>query len=543
MKKIGFAILGLVGIIGLTSATTNYFEISKYLELFVGVYKNLNTYYVDEIDPEELVVKGIDAMLEDLDPYSDFIPSEEIEQFEFQSTGEYGGIGATIQKSGDYVSVISPYEGSPADDVGLQSGDRFLKIEGKSMRGKSSQEVVSLLKGEPGTDVQVTIGRGDTEFERTITREIIKVKNVTYSGILNDDIAYIKLSSFTMGAGQEVEDAIKELSKQSALKGIVLDLKGNGGGLLSEAINVTNVFVEKGTEIVTIKTRNGQQDKTYKARHESVDLTTPLIVLIDGGTASASEIVSGSIQDLDRGVVIGRNSFGKGLVQSTRDLNYDTKLKLTTAKYLIPSGRCVQRINYNEKDEDGKPVEIPDSLRKEFKTKHGRTVYDGSGIDPDIEVKSDPYPEIAFALFRENYFYDYSLNYKKKNPTIASAKEFQLTDADYNDFKQFVSNKKYEYKTESEKEFEQFKKAAEEEKHTEAFDRALANMETNIQASKQDDLEKYKKELKYLLEREIAARYYYTSGRIENGLDNDDELKEGVELLNNTSEYQNILRP
>ncbi len=543
MKKIGILLFAVVALIGLTSATTNYFEITKYLELFAGVYKNLNTYYVDEIDPEEIVTKGIDAMLEDLDPYSDFIPSEEIEQFEFQSTGEYGGIGATITKSGDYVSVITPYEGSPADKAGLQSGDKFLSIEGQSMKGKSSQEVVKMLKGEPNTDVKVTIGRGDTQFDRTLTREVIKVKNVYFSGRVADDIGYIKLSSFTQGAGDEVAKALSDLEAEGQLKGIVLDLKGNGGGLLVEAINVANVFVDKGQEVVTIKTKNNQNDKTYKTRNKAIDTQTPLVVLIDGGTASASEIVSGTIQDLDRGVVIGRNSFGKGLVQSTRDLSFNSKLKLTTAKYLIPSGRCVQRINYNEKDADGKPIEMPDSLKKAFKTANGRTVYDGTGIMPDVEVAIETFPEIAFALFRENYIYDYSLDYKMKHPTIAPAADFKLSDAEYNEFKKFLADKHYEYQTDSEKELEQFKKAVSEEKHDAAFDKTLQALEANLKASKQNDLDKYKEEIKYLLEREIASRYYYTAGRIENGLDDDRELKEAIVILDHPVQYSEILNP
>lgn len=544
MKKIVLIITSaLAGILLLTSATTNYFEITKYLDIFVGVYKNLNTYYVDDVNPEKIVTKGIDAMLEELDPYSDFIPQEEIKDFEFQSTGEYGGIGATIQKVNDYIQVVSPHEGSPADQVGLQAGDKFLEVDGVSGKNKSSQEIVKLLKGEPGTDVKVTIGRGEDTFERTITREIIKIENVPYADLQPNGIGYIKLSSFTQGAGEEVANAIKEFKKKGELKGIVLDLKGNGGGLLAEAIDVTNVFVPKGQEIVTIKTRDGSQNKTYKARKPATDLKTPLVVLIDGGTASASEIVSGTIQDLDRGVVVGRNSFGKGLVQSTRDLSYDTKLKLTTAKYLIPSGRCVQRINYSEKDENGDPKEIPDSLRTAFKTKNGRTVYDGSGVMPDVKVKGEEFPQVAFTLFAKNYIYDYSLQYKKEHESIAPATSFTLSDEDYEHFKRFLEGKDYEYKTASEKELEELKEAAEDEKHDEEFEKALQDLETNLKESKKNDLEKYRDVIQFLIEREIASRYYYTAGKIANGLDEDEELQKAYELLNNSAEYEQILTP
>ena len=541
MKKKVTLLSLLAGFVLLTSATTPYFEITKYLNIFVGVYKNLNTYYVDEINPKELVTIGIDAMLEELDPYSDFIPEEEIERFELQSTGEYGGIGATIQKVDDYIQIISPYEGSPADQAGLQAGDKFLIVDGVDGKGKSSEEIVKLLKGEPGTSVKVTIGRGDQSFERNITRDIIKIKNVTFAGLMDNGIGYIKLSSFTNGAGKEVAAAIEQFKQEGNLKGIVLDLKGNGGGLLGEAISVANVFVPKGTKVVSIKTRDGAQDKSYIATEKASDVTTPLVVLIDRGTASASEIVSGTIQDLDRGVVVGRNSFGKGLVQSTRDLSYDTKLKLTTAKYLINSGRCVQRINYDEKDENGEPKEIPDSLRTVFKTKNGRTVFDGSGIMPDVKVESEPFPQVAFTIFAKNYIYDYSLLYKEKHSEIAPPSQFVLSDADYEDFKQFLEGKDYSYKTGSEKELEEFKKAASEEKHDAAFEKALSDLEANLAASKADDLDKYKDEIKFLLEREIAARYFYTAGRIENGLDNDEELKKAVELIENPAEYNKIL--
>ncbi len=543
MKKIATLIIAIVALIGFTSATTNYFEITKYLEIFVSVYKNLNTYYVDEIDPEELVEKGIVAMLEDLDPYTEYIPSEDVEDYNFQSSGEYGGIGATIQKQEDYVTVTNPFEGSPADEAGLRSGDKFLKIDGVDVKGKSSNEVVSMLKGKPGTPVQVVLGRGDEEYERTIIRDVIKIKNVPYYGMVNDDIAYIKLSSFTTGASEEVASALTELKSNHEVKGIILDLKGNGGGLLGEAINVTNVFVAKGEPIVSIKTRNADDDRTYRTRMLATDTTTPLVVLIDGGTASASEIVSGSIQDLDRGVVIGRNSFGKGLVQTTRDIAFDSKLKLTTAKYLIPSGRSVQRLNYSEKDENGNPKALPDSLRTAFTTKNGRAVYDGSGIMPDIEVEAEPFPEISFALFAKNYIYQYSLKYKENHPSIVNPESFQLTDAEYEDFKKFLVGKDYSYKTETEAELDDVRKAAEDEKLDDSFYEELKDLEAKLQANKADDLDNYREEISYLLEREIAARYYYSAGRIANGLDDDDEVQKAIEVLQDQSAYSATLVP
>jgi len=543
MKKVVLSIATIAILFGFTSAKTNYFEITKYLEIFVSVYKNINTYYVDEIDPQEIVEVGLNAMLEELDPYTTYIPSEEVEDYNFQSSGEYGGIGATIQLQDDYVTVTNPFEGSPADESGLQAGDKFLRIDGIDVKGKSSNEVVSLLKGKPGTSVNVVLGRGEDEFERTIVREVIKIKNVPYYGMVDGDIAYIKLSSFTTDASIEVADALNKLKATNDVKGIILDLKGNGGGLLAEAINVTNVFVDRGEPIVSIKTRSKDQDRTYRTRRSATDTTTPLTVLIDGGTASASEIVSGSIQDLDRGVVIGRNSFGKGLVQTTKDVAFDSKLKLTTAKYLIPSGRNVQRLNYSEKDEDGKPKTLPDSLRTAYKTKNGRTVYDGSGIYPDIEIEAEPFPEVSFALFAKNYIYHYSLAYKEKHPTITSPEEFQMTDAEYEDFKTFLDGKDYSYRTETEAELEDLKKAAEDEKFDQSFYDELEDLEAKLQANKADDLDNYKTEIKYLLEREIAARYYYSAGRLANGLDDDDEVQKAIEILNDESTYRAILVP
>lgn len=543
MKKIHLFIIGIVGVITLTSAQTNYFNIAKYLELFIDVYKSLNTYYVDEIDPEKIVTIGIDAMLKELDPYSDFIPAEEIEQYNTQSTGEYGGIGSTIQKGEEYVKIISPYEGSPSDKAGLRSGDEFIKIAGKSAKGFSTQDVVKQLRGTPGTTIKVTMRRGETEFERVLTREIIHIDNVPYYGRLDGDIGYVKLSSFTTGAGEEVANAIKEMKKEGELKGLILDLKGNGGGLLSEAIAVTSVFVPRRQKVVTIKTREDKGNRTYSTFTEPVDVSTPLVVLVDRGSASASEIVSGSIQDLDRGVIVGRNTFGKGLVQSTRDLPYDTKLKLTTAKYLTPSGRCVQRLNYSEKDENGKPKEVPDSLRTAFKTKNGRTVFDGSGVMPDVKVEAEPFSEIAFSLFAKNYIYDYSLDYKAKHKSIAPADKFELTQTEYDNFKTYLKGKEYSYETESEKEFDEFKEALEDEKIANKFKTQLKELDELLDQQKSNDLDTYKDEIAFLLEREIAAKYYYSKGKIENGLDNDDEVKKAIELLNNKPEYSKILVP
>src|SRR6185312_2830472 len=373
------------------SFTDNYFEISKNLDIFSTVLRELDLYYVDTIRPGDLVKTGIDAMLNSLDPYTDYIPESEIEDFKFMTTGEYGGIGSLVQEDSDYIEIAEPYEDSPAAKAGLMPGDRIISIDGITTKGKNSIDIGKLLKGQPGTEVKLMVVREGSPqpMEKTVMREIIKVSNVPYYGMVSNDIGYIRLTEFTQEAGKNVRNAMAELKKNPALKGVILDLRNNPGGLLNEAINVANVFEPKGQLVVNTRGRMKEWNHTDYTSGDPIDTAIPVAVIVNSGSASASEIVTGTLQDLDRGVIIGTRTYGKGLVQQTRPLSYDAQLKFTIAKYYIPSGRCIQALDYSHRNADGSVSKVPDSLKMAFRTTHGRVVYDGGGIDPDI--KMDPY--------------------------------------------------------------------------------------------------------------------------------------------------------
>ena len=374
------------------NSQSNYFEISKNLEIFNNVYKELNTYYVDDTEPGKLMKEAIDAMLKKLDPYTQYIPESEIEDFRFQTTGQYGGIGSLIRKVGDYVMIAEPYKGFPADKSGLKIGDKIIKIDDISMKDKSVEDVSKLLKGEPGKKVNISVSRINNSdiIKIPVTREKIKISSVPYSGLI-DDIGYVKLNRFTRNCSNEVKNAIIKLESEKELKGIIIDLRMNPGGLLNEAIKLCNIFIEKNTKIVETKGRNSDWNKVYKTKSSAYNTEMPVVVLVNQGSASASEIFAGTLQDLDRGIVIGNKTFGKGLVQQTRKLDYNSQLKLTVAKYYTPSGRCIQEINYSDEKQT-----LPDSLRTEFKTKNKRSVFDGGGVDPDIIIEEDSIPKIIF---------------------------------------------------------------------------------------------------------------------------------------------------
>lgn len=519
------------------------FEMSKNIELFGAVYKELNAYYVDEPMPGQLMKEGIDAMLESLDPYTVYYPESDIEDYRFMTTGQYGGIGAVIRKNGDYSQVADPYEGYPAQKAGLLAGDMILEIDGKSIKGMNSDEVSRFLKGAPGTTVKLKVKREgeNTTIEKILTREEIKIKDVPYFGMINDKTGYIKLTGFTNSASQEVKAAFKELKEKKGMKQLVFDLRGNGGGLLTEAVSIVNIFVPRGTEIVKQKGRMPNMNISYPAKEEPLDLEMPLVVLIDEGSASASEIVSGSIQDLDRGVVIGQRSFGKGLVQQTRNLPYNSMMKLTVAKYYTPSGRCIQKLDYSHKDKSGKATSTADSLLKKFKTKNGREVYDGRGIDPDVLVEQKEYSKIVASLYAQNILFDYATKFHRENKNVSSARDFRMNDTQYKDFLAFVQNKDYSYKTMSEDKFEELKKTAEREKYFQGAEAEFDALLKKIKPSKEDDLIRFKDEIIEFLESEIVGRYYYQNGRVEHSLSTDPEILRAIEILNDVPRYKGIL--
>lgn len=536
------ALSSLVTLFAFNPSSTNYFEISKNLDIFATLYREINTYYVDDVDAGKLIKTGITEMLKSLDPYTNFISESEAEDFRFQMTGQYGGIGSLVGTKGEYVVITEPYEGYAAQKADLRAGDIVLEIEGKSTKGKTTSDISKMLKGQPGTPVKLLIKReGEGELLKTITREEIQIKNVPYSGIINNDIGYIRLASFTQNAGKEVRDALIELKKNTKLKGIIIDVRGNPGGLLHESINIVNVFVQQGQEIVSTKGKVSEWDKVYKTLNQPVDTETPVIVLTNRGSASASEIVSGSIQDLDRGVVIGQRTFGKGLVQSTRPLSYNTQLKVTTAKYYTPSGRCIQALDYSHRNEDGSVGSVPDSLKKSFKTKSGRTVYDGGGITPDIVTNTSEFSKITESLITNQLIFDFATQYRIKHASIQPAKDFKLNEQDYTEFKQFIANKNYDYQTKSEKALEEFKLKAEDEKYFEAVKAQYDNLKQNLHHDKLADLEKNKAEIIQLLELEIAKRYYFQRAAYEMAYKNDDDIKEALKLFEDINKYKKIL--
>ncbi len=533
---------GILGLFSFKTTSTNYFEISKNLDIFATLFREVNTYYVDDVDAGKLIKKAIDEMLESLDPYTNYISEAEAEDFRFQMTGQYGGIGSMVGTKNNQVVITEPYEGFPAQKADLRAGDIILEIEGKSTQNKTTTDISKMLKGQPGTQVKLLIQReGEGTLTKTLTREEIQLKNVPYVGMINENTGYIRLASFTQNAGKEVRDAMIELKKNTNLKSVILDVRGNPGGLLHESINIVNVFVPQGVEVVSTKGKVKEWDKSYKSLNQPVDAELPMVVLTNRGSASASEIVSGSIQDLDRGVVIGQKTYGKGLVQSTRPLTYNAQLKVTTAKYYTPSGRCIQALDYSHRNVDGSVGSVPDSLKKEFKTKSGRKVFDGGGVDPDLVNKQADYSKITESLIINQLIFDYATKYRNRHVSIAPAKDFKLTDADFNDFKTFLSDKKYDYQTASEKALEDFKKKAEDEKYFEAVQSQYLQLKQNLTRDKQADLEKNKSEIIELLESEIAKRYYFQKAEFEMAAKHDEDVKLAIKLLNDLPRYNSIL--
>jgi len=526
------------------SFTDNYFEIAKNLDIFASVFREVNTYYVDDTKPGDMVQKGIDAMLESLDPYTNYIPESDIEDYRYMTTGKYGGIGSLIRKKGEYVAIAEPYEGSPAQKADLRAGDVILEIDGKSVKNKTTDELSKILKGSPNTPVKILLKRDGeaNNIEKVVMREEIKVKNVPYYGMVNNDIGYITLTQFTEDASKNIKEGLKELKEKNPnMKGIILDLRGNPGGLLHEAVNISNLFVDKGTLIVNTKGKLSDSKKDYKALDQCFDPNIHVAVLVNRGSASASEIVSGSLQDLDRVVVIGQRSFGKGLVQNTRPLSYNTQVKITTAKYYTPSGRCIQALDYAHRNEDGSVGHVPDSLMKEFKTKGGRSVYDGGGIRPDLQMKPRTLSKIVISLESKEMFFDYATKYRMAHPTIEAADKFRISESEYQEFVKWLEGKDYDYTTDSEKELEELKKVATKEKYISKIQKDFDALKTSLSHNKSEDLQLFKEDIKQVLEREIVSRYYFQKGKIQHAISLDEEVKKAIEVLNDNQKYTDIL--
>jgi carboxyl-terminal processing protease len=512
------------------------------MELMDQIYQHLEMYYVDEPQTGKLAKVGIDAMLKELDPYTVYYHESNIEDYRLMTTGQYGGIGALIRKIGESTFIAEPYEGNPAEKSGLRAGDKILSIDGKSMIGLPSDDVSSALKGPKGTTIEIEVEREKIGKKKiSVTRDEIKLPDVPYSGMINETVGYIKLNSFTQTAAADVKTAFNDL-KTKGMKSVVLDLRGNGGGLLIEAVKIVNIFVKKDQVVVTTKGRVAEENRVYKTLENPLDLEIPLAVLIDEGSASASEIVAGSIQDLDRGVVIGYTSYGKGLVQRTYDLKYGSKIKLTIAKYYTPSGRCVQRLEYYDKEDNAKPTEIADSLLKVFKTKNGRDVIDGRGIEPDEEITEKEFSRLTATIYANNLVFNYATKYHSLNPTIAPAATFALTNDEYAAFKDYVLKEEFTYSTASEEMLKKMKETAEKEGFYNDSKEEYEALLATVVPSKERDLEKFKDEITILLENEIVSRYYYQKGRAVNAFRKDRFIEKSLEILSNKTTYDTILK-
>jgi len=544
-KSINVLIVFLALSFGLTSPAVaqNDFEIAKNLDIFVTLYRQLNQNYVDELQPGELMKIGIDEMLKSLDPYTVYIPESDIEDLRFMTTGQYGGIGSLIQQQTESIIITEPYEGFPAQLSGLKAGDQILEINGKSVAGKTVSEVSDLLKGQPGSTVELLIRKPfDEKTTRlSIERKEITISDIPYSGMVDPQIGYIKLNSFTMNAGNQVRTTFEDLKKSNpGMKGIIIDLRGNGGGLLNEAVNIANIFVDKGLKVVETKGKLSELNKTYKTSSGATDKNIPLAILIDGNSASASEIVAGFIQDVDRGIVIGQKSYGKGLVQNILPLSYNTSLKVTTAKYYIPSGRCIQAIDYSTKI-NGKAAHYSDSVKQTFKTKNGRIVYDAGGILPDVEVKPDSLSDITISLLLKNHIFNFVTAYVRDHASIPDAAQFTVSDEEYKQFVEYLSDKEYDYKTSSELKLDQLIAAMKEDKYYDVSTEEITRLQAKVGHNKQRDLELFESEIRLVIGNEIVSRYYYQKGRIVYDLKSDKDVDKAVELLLNQAEYNKIL--
>jgi carboxyl-terminal processing protease len=527
----------------LMGQNNNNFELSKNLEIYADIMRKLNLQYADDIKPGDLSKTAIDAMLHQLDPYTVYVPESKLEDFELMTKGEYGGIGALIQQQGDYVVVSEPYEGFPAQKSGLKAGDRIVVIDGEPAVGKTSSQISDKLKGVPGSSFSIVVIPFNDTVETTheLVREKIKFPNVPYYGMLDSNIGYISLMQFNPNSGTEVKKAFSDLKSNNELKGIILDLRNNGGGLLNEAVNIVNIFVPKGEVVVTTKGKLAESRMVHKTKSSVLDKKIPVVILVNENTASASEIVAGALQDLDRGVVIGQKTFGKGLVQNVLPLPYNSKIKITVAKYYIPSGRCIQAIDYFETSNNGDDGKIPDSLLTEYKTRGGRKVFDGAGIFPDIKVKPIKFSQISADLYGGNLIFKYANEFVFQNQEIVSPKDFIISDETYNKFKEYVADQDFDYLTETELLLDRISKSAERESYLEAIQNQLDELENSIKEEKQTDIDKFRSEIEEMLRIEIISRYYYQKGKVIASLENDKEVDEAIRILSNPALYKTVL--
>ncbi|MDX1478520.1 MAG: S41 family peptidase [Saprospiraceae bacterium] len=539
-KIYALALVGMATVLwSFTSKTDNkYFEISKNIEIFTNVYKELNTWYVDDLDPATVMRTGIDAMVAALDPYTVYYSESQIEGYR-QTEGRYDALGAVVKLIDDYPTIVEPFENSPAVRAGLKAGDQIIAINGESAQGRSTEDVTSVVRGVPGTTVSLRIRRPGEKGEQdiTLTRGEVAAPNVPYSGLVDKGIGYIALTTFTQNAGRNVSNALRDLKTDDPdLRGVVLDLRGNGGGLLREAVNVSNVFIDRGEEVVSTRGKVPERDQSYSTRQEPVDKTIPLVVLIDKNSASASEIVSGVIQDLDRGVLLGQRTYGKGLVQNTRDVGYNARLKMTTAKYYIPSGRCIQSVEY----ENGEPKDIADDRRAQFTTRNGRVVLDGGGVKPDLVIQEKPVPEVLTALQEQDLIFKYVTDYCLRHDDIGDVESFRFNEFD--DFVKYVTRSGFTFQTSAEKALADLERGITEPALTSRLKGEVRQIRTAIDADKESHLERYRAEIVEAIEMDIVGRYYFQNGKTRQRLKNDPELREAISLLQDGKAYSTLLK-
>ncbi|MFZ1751173.1 MAG: S41 family peptidase [Saprospiraceae bacterium] len=525
------------GIAAVSVNNDKLFEISKNLEIFITVYKELNTNFADELDPGTLMRTAIEAMTNSLDPYTNFVSESQIESYWINDDEKYQGIGAKVALLDGQLTILEPYEGGPAFVSGIKAGDQILGVNGVNIEGKKMDEVNAILRGIPGTDIELRVksyGKSTSDIKK-LTRGEVNIPNVPYSGFVSDDVGYISLTEFTQNAGANISKALQDLkSKNPNMAGVILDLRHNGGGLLHEAVNICNIFIPQGEVVVTTKGKIKERDQVFKTMSPPVDLDIPLAVLIDKRSASASEIVSGVIQDLDRGILIGQRSFGKGLVQNTKELPYNARLKLTTSKYYIPSGRCIQGVEY----EKGEPKDIPDSQRSKFKTKNGRLVLDGGGVTPDLKLTGKTMYPVTQALLDQHLIFDYVNTFCIGKDSIPPVGIFDFNN--YNDFGDFVKNKGFKYESETEKYLQKAKESVE-KSPSKDLGEDIAKLQNKISSSKSKEMEEAKSQIIDEIEKEIITRYYYQSGKVKQTLDDDPEVKEAIAILKNSNKYKSLL--
>lgn len=521
-----------------------YFEINKNIDILTTILKEIDLFYVDSLDVDKVVNKTINSMLTQLDPYTNYITEEDMGDLKFMTTGEYAGIGSIISYKDSNVIINEPYKDLPADKSGLKAGDVILQVDDEDVRNYSVQQVSDLLKGKPGTELEITIQRPGEEEKRTIKviREKITIHPISYSAVLDNNIGYLHFGTFTENAAQEVKNTVIDLKKQGA-ESIILDLRGNGGGIMEEAVRIVNIFVPKGQEVVSTKGKIKQWDRVLRTTEQPVDSLIPLVVMVDNSSASASEIVAGTLQDIDRAVVVGNRSFGKGLVQTVRELPYGSSLKVTTSKYYTPSGRGIQALDYTHRNPDGSVGRIPDSLTTVFHTKNGREVRDGGGITPDIMIEETRPGTISFYLLNDNVIFDYTTQWVQNKPSIPPVDEFIYSDEEYESFKEYVKSTDFEYDRISEKTIESLKEVMEFEGYMETASEEFKALENKLVPNLDRDLETFKSEIKRIISSEIVKRYYYKAGAIQESLKADKAFEKAVEVLENKTLYKQTLEP